>query len=68
MAKFHVSIHTEPSTTISCTPLFSEGWFGNTLKVGGATIFADNADLRRLAGVINARLAAIDTAAEPIAA
>jgi len=68
MAVVFCSIHTEPSTTISCTPLVSEGWFGNRLKVGGATIFADTADLRRLAGVINARLAAIDTAAEPIAA
>jgi hypothetical protein len=68
MAEFSISIYAEPSTTISCKPLVDDGFYGNTLKVGGATIFADNEDLRRLAGVINARLAAIDTAAEPIAA
>jgi len=68
MAEFSISIHTFPSTTISCKPLVYDGFYGNTVKIGDATIFADTADLRRLAGVINARLAAIDTAAEPIAA
>ena len=62
------NVHTNAETRISCEPLRGSHRGRNTLDLDGLTIFADAAELRRLADAINARLAEIEAEDAQVAA
>ena len=68
MTSITCNIHTDAETRISCVPLRKPYCGLNTLDIDGLTIFADEAELRRLADAINARLAEIEAEAVQVAA
>jgi len=65
MINITCNIHTDAETRISCKPLRESR---NTLHIDGLTIFADAAELRRLADAVNARLAEIEAEDAQVAA
>lgn len=68
MTEITCNVHTDAKTRISCTPLRTPYCGYNTVNIDSLTIFADEAELRRLADAINARLAEIDVEAAQVAA
>lgn len=68
MTNITCNIHTDAETGISCKPLRGPYCGRNTVNIDSATIFADAAELRRLADAINARLAEIEAEAVQVAA
>ena len=68
MTNITCSIHTDAETSITCTQLRNPYCGRNTLDIDSLTIFADEAELRRLADAINARLAEIEAEAVQVAA
>jgi hypothetical protein len=62
------NVHTDESTKITCEDLRTSYRSASALRIDNVTIFAVEAELRRLADAINARLAKIDAEAMRVAA
>ena len=62
------NVHTDESTKITCEELRTSYRSVSTVHIDGVTIFAVEAELRRLANAINARLSEIDAEAMQVAA
>jgi len=62
------NVHTDESTKITCEELRYEVRSVSTVRIDGVIIFAVEAELRRLADAINARLAEIAAEAMQVAA